>query len=57
VSLSGVSNTFARDVDGDGATDLIIVDSASTSIYLSTAQRDFLGPADIQCACAGPTGF
>ena len=56
-SLSGVSKTIARDIDGDGTTDLVIVDASSTSIFLSTAKKGFAGPADVQCACSGPTGF
>ena len=56
-TLTGTNKSIATDVDKDGATDLIIVGASTTSIFLSTAKKPFAGPADVPCACTGPTGF
>jgi len=64
-SLPSVSG-FTGDLDGDGATDLIVHTVTSplvTSVYLSTAKHPGPGAVDMHCGsltpaqCSGPTGF
>ena len=57
---------MAGDLDGDGATDLILMPpppSSLFSVYLSTAKHPAPANPDIQCGtvmpseCTGPTTF